>query len=147
MKNALRKPLENYEVRRTLLLWYEASLWGAEAPGYIVASSVEHLLPNNPAPASRWMTDFKDPDERYWAHGSLGNLALVESRLQETLGIHDFPVKRSILMRESQFERFRSTAGIVSHVATAWTAVDIEARTAAMSAGAWEELLLREPSA
>lgn len=145
VKNALRQPIENHEVRRTLLLWYEATLWDDEVPGHVMAGSVEHLLPDNPSPTSKWMTDFKDPDERYWAHGSLGNLVFVEFRLQEPLRNHDFEIKRPILAKEQQFEKFRCTSEIAAHPNNNWTAADIEARTAAMAERAWKSLQLPEP--
>jgi hypothetical protein len=146
VKNALVQPIEDYEVRRSLLLWYEATLWGDKVPGHIKGGSVEHLLPNNPAPGSRWMVDFSDPDNRYWSHGSLGNMVLVDFKLQDPLGNNDFGVKRPILVADGQFSKYRCAGEIEHHSTNLWTATDIEMRTARMGAHAWKELQLRDPT-
>src|SRR5947207_1351990 len=65
----LSLPIEDYEVRRSLMLWYEASLWPDElAPGHIRGGSVEHILPDKPDLRSQWIVDFPNVEERYFRH-------------------------------------------------------------------------------
>ena len=41
-------------------------------------ASVEHVLPQRPAPGSQWLSDFPDEEERFSACHSIGNLALMD---------------------------------------------------------------------
>ncbi len=58
-----------------------------------VTISIEHILPQNPSPASTWCMDFS-PLERDELTDRLGNLALISRRKNTALGNLDFEAKK-----------------------------------------------------
>ena len=144
IKAALSLPIENYEVRRSLMLWYEASLWEKDlAPSHLRAGSVEHVLPGKPALSSQWRTDFSDDGKRYMLHNSIGNMGVVDAQVNDEMGNSNFSVKKPILDREGQFDKFK-TMKDVEHIA-AWTPKVIKERTERMAREIWKELGLADP--
>ncbi len=144
IKASLLLPIEKYEVRRSLMLWYEATLWPNNlAPGYLSGGSVEHVLPDKPDLRSRWMHDFANVDERYAMHSSLGNLAIVDGPVKDELGNKDFAHKKPILESRGQYPKYMCLADVRS--ASAWTADVIRQRAPGMAAHIWRELELPEP--
>ena len=144
VKAALMLPIEDYGVRRTLILWYEALLWPRDlAPGLIAGGSVEHILPEKPDLRSRWLGDFPQVEERYFMHSSIGNLALVDPAVNFDLGNKDFVHKLSILKARNQFGKYKSLADVESE--NAWTPTVIQQRARAMASRIWDELSLPEP--
>lgn len=54
--------------------------------------SVEHVLPQNPAPDSQWRVDFSDEERREWTD-RLGNLVLITRKKNSSQGNADYSVK------------------------------------------------------
>jgi hypothetical protein len=146
IKSALTLPIEDYEVRRSLILWYEATLWSNDlAPGHIMGGSVEHILPDKPDLRSQWLRDFPNVEERYFMHSSIGNLALVDWPVNPELANKDFVHKKPILESKGQFAKYKCLADVAT--ATAWTPVVIQERARAMAPRIWAELNLPEATA
>jgi hypothetical protein len=146
IKAGLLLPIENYEVRRSLMLWYEATLWPHDlAPGHLSSGSVEHILPDKPDLRSRWMQDFGNVEERYAMHSSLGNLAIVDAPVNLELGNKDFVHKKPIFENRGQYQKYKCLADV--RTAPAWTADVIRQRAPSMAAHIWKELELPEPGA
>ncbi|MGH7813135.1 MAG: HNH endonuclease family protein [Candidatus Binataceae bacterium] len=55
--------------------------------------SVEHILPQNPAPNSQWMKDFSPEERSVWTD-RLGNLVLITRRKNSSLGNLDYSEKK-----------------------------------------------------
>ncbi len=100
-------------MRRSLMLWYEASLWEDDmAPGYLMGASVEHILPEKPSLNSQWLQDFPDEEERFLRHGSIGNLVLVDAQVNDLLGNKPFADKKAILQERSQFVKYKCAGDV-----------------------------------
>ncbi|MBU0995945.1 MAG: DUF262 domain-containing HNH endonuclease family protein [Proteobacteria bacterium] len=56
--------------------------------------SVEHILPQNPAPESQWKKDFTDDDRSEWTD-RLGNLVLISTRKNTSQGRLDYADKKT----------------------------------------------------
>jgi hypothetical protein len=139
-------PVEDYEIRRSLMLWFEASLWEGDEkkPAHIMGASVEHVLPDKPSLASQWLVNFPDEEERYLRHGSIGNLGLVDGPVNAELGNKDFGIKKALLHERRQFAKYKCIAD-VEHCAE-WTPARIQERTLAMASMIWNRLDLPEPA-
>lgn len=141
IEDSLLLPIEDYEVRRSLMLWYEALLWPKDlAPAHIMGGTVEHVLPDKPDLRSRWTDDFPDVEERYVRHNSIGNLALVDGAVNKDLGNKDFVHKKPILQEKGQFAKYKTLADVEG--ATVWTSDVILTRARAMAPKIWAELEL-----
>jgi hypothetical protein len=144
VKAALLLPIEDYEVRRSLVLWYEAALWPKDlAPAHLSGGTVEHILPDRPDLNSQWVKSFADVGERYTAHNSLGNLALVDGAVNDELSNRDFVHKKPILENRGQYPKYKCLADIKA--AQSWTADVISERARGMATRIWSELDLRDP--
>ena len=67
-------------VRKFVLLRLDEVL--ANNPGVVYDRkiiTIEHVLPQTPAPDSHWLADFSDDERAYWTH-RLANLVLLKSR-------------------------------------------------------------------
>jgi hypothetical protein len=83
------------KVRRYVLLRLDELL--AEAPGVTYEHAritVEHVLPQNPAPASLWKVRFTDEQREYWTH-RLANLVLLNRTKNSQARNFDFAKKKS----------------------------------------------------
>lgn len=56
--------------------------------------SVEHLLPQHPAPDSQWCLDFTESDREYWTD-RIGNLVLITRRKNTSQGRLDYAEKKT----------------------------------------------------
>jgi len=105
MLRTLSGPLLEPELRRTLLIWLEASLWSdGMCPGYVAQATVEHVLPQNPAAKSAWLKDFIDEDKRFDSIHSLGNLAALDRDRQTPAHNLDFAQKRKVFAGKPEFQ-------------------------------------------
>ncbi|MEL6226719.1 MAG: DUF262 domain-containing HNH endonuclease family protein [Pseudomonadota bacterium] len=149
IKERLLLPLENHEVRRALILWYDLELRTAlpgDPENYFRNASIEHVLPRKPEPKSQWLVDFPDSEERYLRFTSLGNLGVIDHRLQKPAANHDWagdPGKRSIFVKAQQHIKYNSLAGIDRF--ERWTSEVITYRATIAAEFIWERLLLAEP--
>lgn len=55
--------------------------------------TIEHVLPQKPAPGSQWARDFTPSEREAWVH-RLANLVLLTSRKNPSAGNYDFDVKQ-----------------------------------------------------
>jgi hypothetical protein len=55
--------------------------------------SIEHVLPQNPAPDSQWIRDFSVEEREAWVH-RLANLVLLNKRKNSQAGAYDFEKKK-----------------------------------------------------
>jgi uncharacterized protein with ParB-like and HNH nuclease domain len=55
--------------------------------------SVEHILPQNPDPASQWMKDFTETQRLEWTN-KIGNLVLITRRKNTAQGNRDYSTKK-----------------------------------------------------
>lgn len=86
----------------TLLRWLEAELAGEGRIDHLQNTSVEHILPRNPAPGSDWEIDIPDEAERQAACHALGNLCLMPHTFNESrLGNQDYAGKRKAVQNAS----------------------------------------------
>ena len=86
--------------------------------------NLEHILPANPS--DEWCSEFSDEDFRSYCN-RLGNLAIMASRINSSLGNNAFPSKRDAYRGSS----FHFTKMIYTE--TEWTKQAIEKRQDAMS--------------
>lgn len=112
-------------VRLPLLLRLDALLSGGGATYAMDSVTIEHVLPQNPDAASRWMTDFPDPAVRVSWTNRLANLVLLTRRKNSSANNRDFNVKKSVYFLKNGVSPFTITTSIVAE--TEWT-VDVLAR-------------------
>ena len=148
IRNNLRLPLQDFKVRRSLMLWYEEILWGDKVSRFWLGGNkrvtVEHLLPQRVGEGSQWLIDFPDFDKRNRCMTSLGNLCLVDNDVNDNeLSNKDYHLKFTILKRRGQFGRYKTTSDL-SKIRTL-TELEIIERTNKMADHIWELLKLPEP--
>ncbi|MBM2614732.1 DUF262 domain-containing protein [Actinoplanes sp. LDG1-06] len=83
------------KVRRYVLLRLDELL--ARAPGVTYEHAritVEHVLPQNPAPASLWRVNFTDEQREYWTH-RIANLVLLNRTKNSQARNFDFAKKKT----------------------------------------------------
>jgi hypothetical protein len=135
----LRLPLQDDDVRLTLMRWIEASLWAdGRIPDGLYKATVEHVLPQRPEPASRWLADFPDEDERFLLCHSIGNLGIMDYAQNKQLMNDDFTVKRPVLVDHAA--KYRTLVDIASE--PEWTRSAIETRAKRLIDLAWREMRL-----
>jgi len=97
---AVRKNLDGdiytiTRIRLPLLLRLDELLSGGSAVYNSPIISVEHVLPQNPATGSHWLTDFpSEVDREQWVH-KLANLVLLTRRKNSQAGNLDFAEKKT----------------------------------------------------
>jgi hypothetical protein len=137
MKETLTRPLLHEENRLTLIRWLEAAQW-TDPPAYIAGATVEHILPQRPAPNSQWMSSFKDEAERFDACHSLGNLAAMDYKENKDSENFDFAQKKPTI--KAQSAKYRTLVDVAN--AQDWSPSDIEGRSGKLIAAVWRELKL-----
>jgi hypothetical protein len=90
----LRGPIyEVGSIRKFVLLRLDDALSAGGAHYTHPIITVEHVLPQNPAAGSMWLSDFKEAERGYWVH-RLGNLVLLDRRKNSEAQNYDFETKR-----------------------------------------------------
>ena len=91
------------------------------------ATSIEHVLPQNPSADSEWMRNFPDETERVrWTH-SLANLVLLSRRKNSQASNWDFQRKKEVYFLPSNgISPFALTNGVASK--SEWTPAVLERR-------------------
>lgn len=117
--NLARRPY-----RLFLLLRLNSIYEGNDAVTVTPEATMEHILPQRPASASMWTSDFGETTETLALKHVLGNLTLLTEAEQNRAGNRDFAIKRGIY-EESAFALSRRLASQRS-----WRTDDIRARTA-----------------
>lgn len=88
--------------------------------------SVEHVLPQNPADNSEWMTLFSEDERRFWTH-RLGNLLLLNKRTNSAANRKPFDQKKtSYFQSKGGGTNFQLTTQVLSE--SAWTPTVVKAR-------------------
>lgn len=139
-RETLSSPIYDYDLRRAVTLWLEATHWGGAIPGYVVRdTSVEHVLPESPPPGSQWRIDFRNLEARNVLRQEVGNLCIVPHKTNvEELQNFDFAVKQPILAALG--DRFKLAAQVAQH--ETWTGEQIAARNRLLLAHAQATLKL-----
>lgn len=91
------------------------------------ATSIEHVLPQNPSADSEWMRNFPDETERVrWTH-SLANLVLLSRRKNSQASNWDFKSKKEVYFLPSNgISPFALTNGVANE--PEWTPAVLERR-------------------
>jgi hypothetical protein len=116
-------------VRLPLLLRIDELLSGGSAVYNSPIISVEHVLPQNPTPDSRWCIDFPTEAERnQWVH-KLANLVLLTRRKNSQAGNLEFLEKKSkYFSTRAGVSNFALTSKVLSE--TMWTPEILQRRQA-----------------
>jgi hypothetical protein len=94
--------------------------------------SVEHVMPQQPAPNSQWAAWVPDKAvHQLWVH-RLGNLALLSRKKNSSASNRDFTWKKSAYFTKGGASAFALTTGVLQH--TDWTAAVMQGRQDAMLA-------------
>lgn len=90
--------------------------------------SIEHILPQTPAPTSKWVADFTDAQRTEMTH-KVGNLCLIGRRKNTSLGNLDYLDKRKRYF-EKNINSFARTLQIYNTYPTQWTPAELTANQA-----------------
>ncbi|MFN4225741.1 MAG: DUF262 domain-containing protein [Hyphomonas sp.] len=145
----LRKPLDDFRLRRSLMLWIESQDQGLnlrhlksgrdDRSDVFDPAQIEHILPQNPSIQSDWHTLVPDSASQASVINLIGNLVVVPKSVNEELGRKDFNEKRRILQKsQSRLQRFTTVQDVLS--ARSWSPADIRARTERMTTKLCEQL-------
>ena len=143
VKARLSLPIEDRQIRRAVILWHEATLWGEHAPGHLRRGTVEHVLPEKPTLTSRWRAAFPLEETRYVCHNSLGNMCVVSAEANMEMGNQDYAEKQAVLAAHNEYDKFKTAADL--EVVRAWTQEVIQERTARIASAIWASIDLPEP--
>jgi hypothetical protein len=138
MRETLTRPLLHDENRLTLIRWLESMQWGANPPPYIAGATVEHILPQRPAPRSQWIDAFPDEGDRYDACHSLGNLAAMDYRPNQNIVNFEFPAKKAVITEQST--KYKTLTDVARE--PAWSPNIVHARTTRLIDEVWTHLQL-----
>lgn len=90
--------------------------------------TVEHVLPQQPKPDSKWVSWLPSPQERlHWVH-RLGNLALLTRKKNSAANNYDFDRKKSAYFAKGGVSPFALTTQVLGHAQ--WTTAELDARQA-----------------
>ncbi len=139
---SLATPLYDDETRLSLMRWLESMAAGPDLAASAALASVEHVLPQRPAPSSQWLKDFPDEEERFSACHSIGNLVLMDYAENLKITNLDFPLKLPAIKEQSK--KYKTLTGIAEK--TSWKAADIRERAASMIDFACRQLNIQAPA-
>ncbi len=139
---SLGTPLHDDETRLSLMRWLESMSDGPDLASGAAYASVEHVLPQRPAPDSLWLQDFPDEEERFSACHSIGNLALMDYAENLKITNLDFHLKLPTIKEQSQ--KYKTLAGIADK--TSWKTPEIRERAAKMIDLACRQLNIARPA-
>ncbi len=117
-------PLYDDELRLSLLRWLESMTGWPDVAADAAFATVEHVLPQRPAPDSQWLQHFPDEEERFSACHSIGNLALMDYAENLKITNLDFQLKLPVIKEQSR--KYQTLAGIAGK--TSWKAAEIRER-------------------
>jgi len=123
--SALSGPLYDTHSSRALsvlLLRLDRLLSDASASYHHKVISVEHVMPQQPAPGSQWLQWVTDaPTHQHWLH-RLGNLALLSRSKNSAARNYEFEKKKTAYFTKRGVTSFALTTQVLRH--DAWT-VDV----------------------
>jgi hypothetical protein len=118
--------------RTTILLRLDTLLSGGGANYDYPTISVEHVLPQQPAPGSKWLAWFPDPKDRYqWVH-RLGNLALLTRKKNSAASNYEFATKKQSYFGRGGVSPFVLTTQVLDK--NEWTPAIVAQRQTALLA-------------
>jgi hypothetical protein len=127
-RNALRQDIYTVTASRRYVLQRLDEVL-ADSPGVTYSHpvvSVEHVLPQNPAPYSEWVRNFTDEERAEWTH-KLANLVLLSRRKNSQAGRYGFAdKKRRYFSGSTGVSTFALTSQVLSE--TEWTPKVLSAR-------------------
>jgi hypothetical protein len=122
---ALNGPLYETHSPRALgilLLRLDRLMSDASASYQHAVVSVEHVMPQQPAPNSQWLNWVTDPQEHQrWVH-RLGNLTLLSRSKNSAASNYDFEKKKTAYFTKGGVSSFALTTQVLQH--STWT-VDV----------------------
>jgi hypothetical protein len=113
-------------LRSYILLRLDSALSGGGATYQYELITVEHVLPQNPEPASKWVTWFPDPAVRENVVHRLGNLALLTRKKNSSARNFDFDKKKTSYFTKGGVSPFQITTQVISH--QEWTPAVVQQR-------------------
>lgn len=127
-----------FPVRKYVLLRLDSMI--AQDPGASYSHdriTVEHVLPQKPRAASRWVQDFSEDQRLYWTH-RLGNLVLLNRIKNSEAQNYDFDVKKAKYFTSGNgAATFALTTQVLTH--HEWTPTVVENRHADLTKRLIEE--------
>jgi hypothetical protein len=119
--------------RLYILLRLDSALSDGSATYDHAVISIEHVLPQNPPPASKWCEWFPTQDLRdRWLH-RLGNLLLLNHKKNSSASNYEFEKKKTAYFTKGGVSPFPLTTQAVGE--TEWTVAVVEARQKALLQG------------
>lgn len=117
----------NRWVRRMVLLRADWELASSRPAAFAPELSVEHVLPQQPAPSSQWLTWWPQPAEREASLHRLGNLALLTHRKNSQASNFDFDKKvKGYFSARGGVTNFALTVDVMKE--TQWTPAEFGRR-------------------
>lgn len=116
--------------RTSIILRLDDLLSGGGATYAYPTITVEHVLPQNPATESQWLTWFPDEDERKgWTH-RLGNLALLTRKKNSSASNYEFQRKKDAYFTNGGVSPFPLTTQVLQN--PEWNVSVVKARQEAL---------------
>lgn len=100
LRHALSAPIEDPDVARQLMRWYESQLWEKTPPSYLLVKTLEHVLPRYREADSDWNRRFPDEAMHRRMSHMIGNFTLLDYDLNEQAGRAAFAKKKSVYRQE-----------------------------------------------
>jgi len=129
LQHALVSPIEDSDVARQFMRWYESLLWGAEPPPYLLSKTIEHVLPRARDASNDWSRAFSDEAVHRRMSNMIGNFTLLDYDLNEGAGRLSFECKKGVYSEEPH--EIRSLISVCAE--PEWTPRVIERRTQEMN--------------
>lgn len=115
IRDALAGSIYGTPFAKYLLLRLDAGLSAGEAKYDYPIVTIEHVLPQNPANNSEWLTLFSDEDEREELTHCLGNLVLLSRRKNSGAQNYEFDRKKSEYFAQNEVCSFALTTEVLKH--------------------------------
>lgn len=84
--------------------------------------SIEHILPQTPAPTSKWVADFTEDERLNYTH-KIGNLIIIGRRKNSSLGNLEYSMKRQKYF-DKNIGSFARSLNLYNKYPTQWTPVE-----------------------
>ncbi|WP_250031259.1 DUF262 domain-containing protein [Paractinoplanes maris] len=119
------------KVRRYVLLRLDELLAEGSGATYEHARiTIEHVLPQNPAPASLWKVNFTDAQREFWTH-RISNLVLLNRTKNSQAGNYEFAQKKTAYFAaRNGVSTFALTSQVLGH--NRWTPQVLQERQKAL---------------
>ena len=86
--------------------------------------SIEHILPQTPAPTSKWVADFTEDERLNFTH-KIGNLIIIGRRKNSSLGNLEYSLKRQKYF-DKNIGSFARSLNLYNKYPTQWTPVEFK---------------------